>query len=109
MSTRHEKNVQRKLRAKERSDAMAKALRATPLRPIKTCNLQVLQQALGLPLDPCLLPKEEAQENNFGPESLDNATSSKAVSSNLPHVPLTESAARTTSKPTVLNPGNFGS
>jgi hypothetical protein len=36
MDTRHEKNVQCKLRVKERKNAMAKSLRLEPLRPINT-------------------------------------------------------------------------
>ncbi|KAH7378042.1 hypothetical protein BKA64DRAFT_248237 [Cadophora sp. MPI-SDFR-AT-0126] len=109
METRHERNVQRKLRLKQRKDDTAKALRSTPLRPINACGLQTLQQALGLPLDPGLLPKEEAQEAKFEPESLDKSTSSGAGLSNFPDVPVTRGPAEAISKPIIPTPGGFDS
>ncbi|KAH9218292.1 hypothetical protein DL95DRAFT_444268 [Leptodontidium sp. 2 PMI_412] len=108
METRHEKNVQRKLQVKKRKDAMAKYLRSQPLRPINTCGLQTLQRALGLPLDPCLLLRVEAQEDNFEPERLDQEACSRAGQPN-PPVPLAKSAAGAISETTVPTPGDFDS
>jgi hypothetical protein len=55
-----------------------------------------------------LLLREEAQEDNFKPESLDKGVSSRAALSNFPDVPFTESTARI-SKPIISTPGDFGS
>ncbi|KAG4441868.1 hypothetical protein IFR05_002669 [Cadophora sp. M221] len=108
METRHEKNVQHKLRVKERKDAIAKSLRSQPLRPINACGLQALQRALGLPLDSCLFLKEEVQEGSFKPGRLDEGAGSRARQPN-PPVPLTTSTASAMSEPIVPTPGNFDS
>jgi hypothetical protein len=109
MNTRHEKNVQRKLRVKERKNAIARSLRSEPLRPINTCSLQILQQALGLPPDPCSLPREQAQVDNFKPKSLDKEAASRVALSNLPDVPFTESTAGAISEPIIPTHRDFGS
>ncbi|PVH77050.1 hypothetical protein DL98DRAFT_535087 [Cadophora sp. DSE1049] len=108
MEIRHEKNVKRKLRAKERKNAIVKSLRAEPLRPINTRGLQTLQQALGLPLDPYLLSKE-ARQDNFEPERLEKGAGSRARLSNFSDVVFTRSTAGAISEPTIPTPGDFDS
>jgi len=109
MSTRHEKNVQRKGRVKERKNSIARFLRSQPLRPINTCGLDILQQALGLPLGPCSPLREQAQKDSFESESPDKEVDSKAVLSNFPDVPSTKGAALTTSELAIPTPRDFGS
>ncbi len=86
MITRREKNAQRKLQLKERKNAIATSLRSQPLRPINTRGLQILQQALGLPLDPCSLPREQTQVDIFEPDGLDKEVDSTATLLNVPVV-----------------------
>lgn len=100
MATRHEKNIQRKLRVKERNTAIAKALRAEPPRSISTRGLRTLQRVLGLPPDPFLL-LEEVQEDNRESDTLDQGASSKAGHSNLTQVQFPESAARAMNEPSI--------
>ena len=109
MTTHHEKNVQRKLRVKERNNAMGKALRSEPLRFINTRSLQTLQLALGLPLGPCLLSREDAQKYNFEPESLNKGAGFKAALSSFQKVPIIESIAGARSEPIIPTPRDFGS
>src|SRR4051812_24617942 len=109
METRHEKNAQRKLRVKERKNAVAKALRAEPLRPITTCGLHTLQHALGLSLDLCLLPSEGTKEGNFESNKMDKGASSRAGLSNIPDVAVTSSATETISEPITPTHGDFSS
>lgn len=80
MSTRHEKNVQWKGRVKERKSHCQMST-AQPLRPISTCGLQLLQQALGLALVPCSPLRGQAHEGGFESESSDKAATSSSHSS----------------------------
>lgn len=65
MHTRHEKNVEKKRRRKEREDAIARSLRERSLRPTNTRGLRTLQMFLGLPLNHCLFLEEQVPEDGF--------------------------------------------
>ena len=88
MATRHDKNVERKLRAKERKNAIATFLRAEPLRPINTRGLQKLQQVLGLCHYPDFLSTEEAYTKNLTCEKSNERADSRVRSSNCLDVPV---------------------
>ena len=109
MTTRHEKNVERKLRSKERKDAIARSLHSRPLRPINKCGLQTLQTVLGLPLNHCPLLEEQAQEDGFKPNSLGNEAGRREALSNLADVPFADGTSDTVPEPTIPIPRGLGS
>ncbi|KAE8443513.1 hypothetical protein EG329_001825 [Mollisiaceae sp. DMI_Dod_QoI] len=96
MTTRHEKNVERKLRSKERKDAIARSLHSRPLRPINTCGLQTLQTVLGLPMD------------GFKPDSLGNEAGRREALSNLADVPFADGTSVTVPEPAIHIPRGLG-
>jgi len=109
MTTRHEKNMARKLRSKETKDAIARSLHSRPLRPINTRGLQTLQKVLGLPLTPCPLLKKQPQEDDFKPEILDNEAGCREALSNLAEIPLANSTVVTVPEPATRISRGLGS
>jgi len=91
MTTRHEKYVARKLRSKERKEAIARSLQSRPLRLINTRDLQTLQKALRLPLIPYPLLKKQSQKGNLKPERLDNKVEYRETLSNFVNIPFIDS------------------
>jgi len=109
MSKRHEKNVQRKERAKERSNAIARSLRSQPLRLINTCGLQTLQRALGLPLGPYPCLGEQAQDSSSSERKDEEGTRvalsnvSDAPSSEIDIVPISDRSIPNPQEPEFLD------
>lgn len=88
--------MERKLRSKERKDAIARSLHSRPLRPINTCGLQTLQTVLGLPVD------------GFKPDSLGNEAGRREALSNLADVPFADGTSVTVPEPAIPIPRGLG-
>jgi hypothetical protein len=94
LPTRHEKNVQRKIRVRAREIALGREFHSTPPQRVNYLGLRNLQRTLGLPSDPYLIYEEKARVEGFELESLDEVPASRMTLSSLPDGHFTESTEK---------------